>query len=140
MRVIEATIGQSSNPFSVGQKSGVANSSTANSKSHSIKSHSIKRLANSLSPSLWEGRKIRLRIRRGGHKHFAFCFGNSRLPSPTYAIINDGEIDPPRGRVTAQTSFGAIQTSRAANQTSSCLLYTSPSPRDRQKTRMPSSA
>ena len=125
MRVIEATIGQSSNPFSVGQKSGVANSSTANSKSHSIKSHSIKRLANSLSPSLWEGRKIRLRIRRGGHKHFAFCFGNSRLPSPTYAIINDGEIDPPRGRVTAQTSFGAIQTNRAANQTSSAPIQTS---------------
>ena len=33
-----------------------------------------------------------------------------------------------------------FQTKKVVNQNNFCLLYTSPSPRDRQKTRMPSSA
>ena len=33
-----------------------------------------------------------------------------------------------------------LQTRLASNSASVCLLYTSPSPRDRQKSRMPSSA
>ena len=39
----------------------------------------------------------------------------------------------------AVDSTGAIQFNGQAG-TSGCLLYTSPSPRDRQKSRMPSSA
>ena len=40
-----------------------------------------------------------------------------------------------------QISGGFIQQSIAGGaQTTTCLLYTSPSPRDRQKSRMPSSA
>ena len=34
----------------------------------------------------------------------------------------------------------ASQIAEALGDTTSCLLYTSPSPRDRQKSRMPSSA
>ena len=33
-----------------------------------------------------------------------------------------------------------METGEIARQASGCLLYTSPSPRDRQKSRMPSSA
>ena len=36
--------------------------------------------------------------------------------------------------------LGQIRTYQYLNQEISCLLYTSPSPRDRQKSRMPSSA
>ena len=36
--------------------------------------------------------------------------------------------------------LGTIQRDQAINWSLSCLLYTSPSPRDRQKSRMPSSA
>ena len=45
----------------------------------------------------------------------------------------------PKGRnVVIQKSFGAPRTTK--DGVSVCLLYTSPSPRDRQKSRMPSSA
>ena len=43
-----------------------------------------------------------------------------------HAIVADGNIDP------SELSY--------LEQALSCLLYTSPSPRDRQKSRMPSSA
>ena len=39
-----------------------------------------------------------------------------------------------------QTSVGEIYYNTSAGQFKACLLYTSPSPRDRQKSRMPSSA
>ena len=38
------------------------------------------------------------------------------------------------------TELGVIQAKKSADQFPNCLLYTSPSPRDRQKSRMPSSA
>ena len=37
-------------------------------------------------------------------------------------------------------SFGLETATQCLGQVTSCLLYTSPSPRDRQKSRMPSSA
>ena len=40
----------------------------------------------------------------------------------------------------ASVSADATTASNAASQSQTCLLYTSPSPRDRQKSRMPSSA
>ena len=39
-----------------------------------------------------------------------------------------------------KSSPGVLQILNAAGRSSDCLLYTSPSPRDRQKSRMPSSA
>ena len=59
------------------------------------------------------------------------------FPSPVntiqkYSFTSDGNA----------TDVGDLTTARnyAAGQSSTCLLYTSPSPRDRQKSRMPSSA
>ena len=46
-------------------------------------------------------------------------------------------LDQPWG---ADTNFPLIATSGYSGTFNSCLLYTSPSPRDRQKSRMPSSA
>ena len=39
-----------------------------------------------------------------------------------------------------RTSYGSTSGGGASNESKICLLYTSPSPRDRQKSRMPSSA
>ena len=44
-------------------------------------------------------------------------------------------------KVTGSTADGsAIESSNTSDFGTTCLLYTSPSPRDRQKSRMPSSA
>ena len=44
-------------------------------------------------------------------------------------------------RISLSTMFGgAAQGEKAFQRINTCLLYTSPSPRDRQKSRMPSSA
>ena len=45
-----------------------------------------------------------------------------------------GQLSPDSGIVTCDGNFGVM------GQFITCLLYTSPSPRDRQKSRMPSSA
>ena len=48
-----------------------------------------------------------------------------------------------RGNVINYGDFGLVATEPCwirSNQIEACLLYTSPSPRDRQKSRMPSSA
>ena len=62
-------------------------------------------------------------------------------PDPwiTSALIKDAEITPANlSYAPATPDFTMAQT--AAQQTITCLLYTSPSPRDRQRSRMPSSA
>ena len=52
-----------------------------------------------------------------------------------YAPVRQDTIRPSQeARVIGSVSLGA------AAERQSCLLYTSPSPRDRQKSRMPSSA
>ena len=51
-----------------------------------------------------------------------------RVPPVTPHLFKDDEIEPGNARVHAHGQWKA------------CLLYTSPSPRDRQKSRMPSSA
>ena len=45
-----------------------------------------------------------------------------------------------RGVKAATTVAKAVKTAQAVKKLTPCLLYTSPSPRDRQKSRMPSSA
>ena len=44
------------------------------------------------------------------------------------------------GQVVEAVAGGGIEAAAAGDTQQACLLYTSPSPRDRQKSRMPSSA
>ena len=55
------------------------------------------------------------------------------------AILDLGAKETPLGLVT-QMVVGAAVTAALVALFLTCLLYTSPSPRDRQKSRMPSSA
>ena len=95
-----------------------------------------------LSYTLLEGR---LKITREGN----FNNNNANRPGGNrstaagdwaleYYLSKNGQL---RLRATYETTprdFEAVSTT--SRQTISCLLYTSPSPRDRQKSRMPSSA
>ena len=60
------------------------------------------------------------------------------------AKINFYKFVDPKGGVAASKSSPLVKTmqaqTQAINNLGGCLLYTSPSPRDRQKSRMPSSA
>ena len=66
---------------------------------------------------------------------FRFCRKCYKPPQNTKSSFSRRE----KNRVIYSTQPG-IQTAKNIEVTSSCLLYTSPSPRDRQKSRMPSSA
>ena len=69
----------------------------------------------------------------------SLSIGNNLVASTTLPTISSGFGTGPT--VTASNTFCfkvVVGTGGAANGT--CLLYTSPSPRDRQKSRMPSSA
>ena len=70
--------------------------------------------------------------------------------SPDFTFIADGIIDG-TGKVIPYSAVKSTKVKRKGhesiltletkeNGTKTCLLYTSPSPRDRQKSRMPSSA
>ena len=61
------------------------------------------------------------------------CFSSDADATTTVA---DGATDPARAMYFKVTSSATL----SATRTLTCLLYTSPSPRDRQKSRMPSSA
>ena len=56
--------------------------------------------------------------------------GRMTIPAPRTYAIGGGSAGPRRQRATTNVS----------GEVNNCLLYTSPSPRDRQKSRMPSSA
>ena len=73
--------------------------------------------------------------RKGGRQYAELDASLLRLSTVTYC--NDGFYDPIRAEH-RKVSFGFF--SFTAPQNEDCLLYTSPSPRDRQKPRMPSSA
>ena len=63
-----------------------------------------------------------------------------RLAS-VYRLWGYDEVSPPRvERLATLMAGGAIDSSDIVRLVADCLLYTSPSPRDRQKSRMPSSA
>ena len=55
------------------------------------------------------------------------------------AVSNAGNFDA-TAAFTATTEFGGIDFKAIREQHKNCLLYTSPSPRDRTRSRMPSSA
>ena len=56
----------------------------------------------------------------------------------TVATVNESTVSEAANSRAVKSCFGAGQS--VETQTEPCLLYTSPSPRDRQKSRMPSSA
>ena len=66
------------------------------------------------------------------------------LPAATVAIAKWGKRDfdnsEPRRWLEQQEGLRRRADSAHRNHFEACLLYTSPSPRDRQKSRMPSSA
>ena len=76
-----------------------------------------------------------------GHLDLLLLSVLSRGPGHGYEIItrlkvhSDGAFELPEGTV-----YPALYRLEGAGLLTSCLLYTSPSPRDRQKSRMPSSA
>ena len=63
-------------------------------------------------------------------KPLATCIELTNLPSMSYEGLIDDDVK----------FIGSTLNIEEENLISSCLLYTSPSPRDRQKSRMPSSA
>ena len=72
----------------------------------------------------------------------------AKQPSSRCQLNPEHRIDPPYGPVvvgmltvgSTRVTRGAVIAPRIPAHTTPCLLYTSPSPRDRQKSRMPSSA
>ena len=64
-----------------------------------------------------------------------------RFPSELYEPVFDGEVDAADlEEVYYIFNMAHPEGYRGRSLSVSCLLYTSPSPRDRQKSRMPSSA
>ena len=61
-------------------------------------------------------------------------------PEGPYPVYESEQQLETTGYPTAPTSLGGAAMPAPPAQSSPCLLYTSPSPRDRQKSRMPSSA
>ena len=64
----------------------------------------------------------------------AFCSGDSRMHGAAYIPFQFG------AEVALEYLQEAIKNDFSVILIDTCLLYTSPSPRDRQKSRMPSSA
>ena len=67
------------------------------------------------------------------HEHFAVLPDSVSTPEINIALDHDNEQFAFMDELTRLAEF-------PRDQTHPCLLYTSPSPRDRQKSRMPSSA
>ena len=62
--------------------------------------------------------------------------GGSALPGKVVEKIDPGFLT----RTLGQLPLGVVLVSGTNGKTTTCLLYTSPSPRDRTRSRMPSSA
>ena len=78
------------------------------------------------------------------HTEFSMLDGASRLDELVAAAAADGQ--PALGMTDHGNMYGTLDFYRQCKEQGikpiigTCLLYTSPSPRDRQKSRMPSSA
>ena len=75
----------------------------------------------------------------------SFCINGATDPTATITGLAGGTFTGPADVVFTDTATGEIDLSASTAGThtityTTCLLYTSPSPRDRQKSRMPSSA
>ena len=74
-------------------------------------------------------------------KTFSLCFGFTKMVAAFHDTTADFIIGAQRRDLVTGTMFKGIQEAcDIFGLFYSCLLYTSPSPRDRQKSRMPSSA
>ena len=62
------------------------------------------------------------------------------LEGKLYVVLNAENIHPGKGTPVTQLNMRRISDGVKISERYRCLLYTSPSPRDRQKSRMPSSA
>ena len=62
------------------------------------------------------------------------------VPGESYLAVLDALHDADIGVTVCRQEGGAAMMAEAQGKLTGCLLYTSPSPRDRQKSRMPSSA
>ena len=85
----------------------------------------------------------------GGHRSYAgdihspggvFTDLNNDGYADLYLVSNDGSSGYSQLYLNVDDGNGEREFSQQANALGACLLYTSPSPRDRQKSRMPSSA
>ena len=72
--------------------------------------------------------------------HYVYINGGKRSDSTTE--YNAPNLDPEAATMLVKSNIDAIlrHTAQRHGLGKACLLYTSPSPRDRQKSRMPSSA
>ena len=57
-----------------------------------------------------------------------------------FYVVEFQHVKPGKGPAFVRTKLKNVKTGKVIDNTFPCLLYTSPSPRDRQKSRMPSSA
>ena len=73
-----------------------------------------------------------------GSAPYAMCYGGHQFGNWAGQLGDGRAIN--LGEVTHQKKRWALQLKGSGETPYSCLLYTSPSPRDRQKSRMPSSA
>ena len=88
------------------------------------------------------------------HFYHTYSMGTPSVPTPPDSLMTDewcnSPMDSTRGTKTPNDLFGSGEVPKNSNnvpflyrswiETKSCLLYTSPSPRDAHESRMPSSA
>ena len=87
------------------------------------------------------GRRLAGSIEPGGNKNAALpIIAASLLTDQTVILDNVPRIRDTEVLVDLVKSVGAEAAWSGTNQLTICLLYTSPSPRDRTRDRMPSSA
>ena len=87
---------------------------------------------------------VKIRLQRHGKKGKPFYWivaADARSKRDGKYLEKIGTYDPNTSPATIDLNFdSAISWLGKGAQPTNCLLYTSPSPRDRQKSRMPSSA
>ena len=76
----------------------------------------------------------------GGYSVFAGVGERTREGNDLYHEMIESNVIDLEGESRATLVYGQMNEPPGARARVACLLYTSPSPRDRQKSRMPSSA
>ena len=84
---------------------------------------------------------IRTVLGLGAFVLFAYACSDSSDPGARVVSgLERAQCDAKLFRADSDTCLQSFVTCRASNDATTCLLYTSPSPRDRTRSRMPSSA